>query len=214
MPLKYLYFLCLFFLLCGTSAFAQGRGVFLDEIHNVSPLFTVRVDVDQPDRVYAKNEFLRATVTSSEDGYLYLFYNEADGNVEMLYPNRFNKRNTILKNEPIAVPAQDSIFQIRIDAPFGDELLKAIVSKKPLMFFENLDLTGINMLTMRENEGKELVTSLKAMNNSDWATHQVRIRTVDPDIVDPDIPGAPTQKRKTRSFLLQRIILRLKNIRR
>ena len=208
MPLKYLYFLCLFFLLHSASAFAQGCGVFLDEIHNVRPLFTVRVDVDQPDRVYAKDELLRVSVVSSEDGYLYLFYRDAAGNVAMLYPNRFNKKSTILKNAPIAVPAQDSIFQIRMDAPFGDELLKAVVSKKPLVFFENLDLTGINMLPMSDKEGKELVASLKAMNNSDWAAHQVHIRTVELKNI-----AVPTQERKTRSFPLQRIILRLKNIR-
>jgi len=209
MPLKYLYFLCLFFLLHGISAFAQG--VFLDEIRNARSSFSVQVNVDQPDRVYAKDELLRVTVTSSEDGYLYLFYREAEGNVAMLYPNRFNKKNTILKNDPVVVPAQDSIFQIRVDAPFGDELLKAVVSKKPLAYFEDMDLTGMNMLPIGDNDGTELVTSLAAMNNADWATHQVRIRTVDPDA--PENIAVSTQERRTRSFPLQRIMFRLKNIR-
>jgi len=211
MPLKYLYFLWLFFLLHGTSAFAQGRGVFFDEIHNVRPLFTVRVNVNQPDRVYAKDELLRVTVTSSENGYLYLFYCEAEGNVAMLYPNRFNKKSTILKSEPITVPPPDGIYQIRMDAPFGEELLTAVVSKKKLEFFENLDLTGINMLPISEKEGQELVASLKAMATSDWATNHVRFRTVDPDA--PKNAVVPSLVRKTRSFPLQRLILRLRNVR-
>ena len=186
--------------------------MFLGEIYNACPSFAVQVDVDQPDRVYIKDEVLRATVTCSEEGYLYLFHRDAEGKVAMLYPNRFSKKNSIQKGETITVPAPGSIFQIRMDAPFGNELLKAVVSKEPLAFFDNLDLTGINMLPIGDEEGKELAKSVKGMKNSGWAVHQVSIRTVDPDA--PQNGGVVDTGKKTRIFSLQRIINRLKNIRR
>ena len=172
-------------------------------------LFAVRVEVDHPDHVYVKGDLLRVSVESNEDGYLYLFYRDAAGNVAMLYPNRFNRRNAIQKNEALTIPSPGSIFQIRIDAPFGEELLKAIVSKEPLAFFDNLDLTGINMLQIGEEEGTMLAKSVMTMQHSHWASHQVHIRTVDPDA--PQNVIAPTQERRARIAPLQRVMFRLKS---
>ena len=197
--------LCLF---VPVFSYAQGNGKFLDEIYNTRPSFAVRIEVDKPSRVYVKDEFLRTNVTTSKDGYLYLFYKDAEGNVAMLYPNRFNKKNAIQKGETVSIPTQGSIFQIRMSAPFGNELLKAVVSKEPLAFFDNMDLTGINMLPIGGEEGKELAKSAMALEKSDWAVHQVHIRNIDPDA--PPSVVAPTSNGRARNFPHQRIIARLK----
>ena len=205
--MKYVYPFFLF-LLCCTSALAQqSRGTFLGEMNNKHPSFAVRVNVDHADRVYVKDDLLQVSVESSEGGYLYLFYRDAVGNVTMLFPNRFQKKNLIQKNEPITVPAPGSIFQIRIDAPFGNELLKAIVSKEPLEFFADRDLTGINVLQINDEDGKNLAKSVMRIKKSDWEEHHVAIRTVDPDAIVPEQP----LKRQIKKSLLGRIIFRLKD---
>ena len=122
----------------------------------------------------------------------------------MLFPNRFNKKNLIRKNESITVPAASSIFQIRIDAPFGNELLKAVVSLKPLAFFDDLDLTGINAMPIGEEEGKMLAKSVMALAKSNWAEHQVGIRTVESRTVVPP-------ERNVKRPLLKRIMFRLQS---
>ena len=202
--MKYIYPVLLFFLF-STSAFAQNRGAFLGLLNNAHASFVVHIEVNHPDRVYTKDDLLQTTIESSEEGYLYLFCRNAEGNVAMLFPNRFKKNNVIRKNESITVPAEGSISQIRIDAPFGNELIKAVVSKKPLAFFGDLDLTGINTLVIGEEDGRELALSLKALEPLDWAEGQVFIRTVDPD--NPN----PTIKRTIKRPFLGRIIFRLKN---
>lgn len=167
--MKHVY--CLIFLLCGTSVFAQGgRGAFIEKMLNEQASFGVRVDVDRSDRTYVKDDLLQVTVKSSEDGYLYLFYRNAAGKVSVLFPNKFHKDNFIRKNETLPVPALASGFQIRIDAPFGAELLKAVVSKKQLT-----DIGGA-VTQVTEETGKLLLQSLEA-ETSDWAEHHVRIQT-------------------------------------
>ena len=202
-----------------TSRFSKIETIWTknDTLHNKSnehSLVTVRVEADHPDKVYAKDDLLRVTVESGEDGYLYLFYRDAAGNVIMLFPNRFQKKNFVQKNEPVTVPSPNSIFQIRIDAPFGNELLKAVVSQKPLEFFADLDLTGINALPIAEEDGKTLAKSVMAMKPSDWAEHHVVIRTVDSrdDSEDLTIAAVPEQslKGKPKKLFSCRMIFRAK----
>jgi len=209
--MKYVY--TLLFLLCGASTFAQAHGTFIEEISNERSGFVVQVEADHPDRVYAKGDLLRVTIESSEDGYLYIFYRDAAGNVTMLFPNRFQKRNLIRKNEPVTVPAPGSIFQIKIGAPFGNELVKAVVSKEPLEFFANMDLTGINVLQIAEEDGKTLAQSVMAMKQSDWAEHHVDIRTNDfrngPEDSTIAVVHGQSLKKIPKKPFLWRIIFRL-----
>src|SRR5439155_3522590 len=54
-------------------------------------------------------------------------------NVLCLYPNRFQSNNRIAGEKEITIPdPDDEKFKIRIGTPVGKELLKAIVTKKPL----------------------------------------------------------------------------------
>ena len=206
--MKYVYSFFLF-LLCNTSALAQQScGTFLGEINNKHSSFVVRVNVDHADRVYVKDDLLRITVESSAAGYLYLFHRDAVGNVTMLFPNRLQKKNLVQKNEPVTVPAPGSIFQIRIDAPFGNELLKAVASQEPLEFFAEMDLTGINTLRIDDEDGKKLAKSVMSMKKTDWTEHHIDIRTVDSRNAST-LTAVPHQMAK-KSFL-GRIILRPKD---
>ena len=95
----------------------------------------------------------------------------------MLFPNQFQKDNFVRKNAAVTVPTQGSNFQIRIDAPFGDELLKAVVSKKPLTYIDTTAFTGANATPVNEGTAKNFSKSFEK-ETPDWAEHQVRIQTV------------------------------------
>ena len=187
--MKYFYAYCVFFLLCGTSVFGQSRGAFPEEIVNANAAFSVQVEVDRPDRVYAGGELLAATVTSSEDGHLYLFYRDADANVSVLFPNRFQKDNRISRNERTPVPGPGAGFQIRIGVPFGHELLKAVVSKKPLPFIDNaMDFAKYVTPEVSDNVGNNIAGALEREAKTDWAEHEIHIRTVKSREVNPPPP--------------------------
>jgi hypothetical protein len=108
------------------------RGVIIEEVRNDQPAFMVRVDVDHPDRVYRHGDEMRVSVVSEKAGYLYLLYCDAEGKMYSLFPNHVDQDNRIPAGQPILVPGPDPKFRLRIGPPFGQEVLKAIVSLAPL----------------------------------------------------------------------------------
>lgn len=165
---------------------ARGFDVEAD-LRNDRPAFVVRVSVDQKDRIYEKGELMKVTVRSQRSGYLYLMYKQADGSSKCLFPNVYESDNRIKADEDITIPTSDQGFKLRCNAPFGEELLVAVVSGRPLRVEE----LGVQSLT------KEIVTSVdlerfaEAMRKGmyaegstpagsvdQWAEHSVRITTV------------------------------------
>ncbi|MDR1384578.1 MAG: caspase family protein, partial [Planctomycetaceae bacterium] len=155
-----------------------SRGAFVEEISNERSSFAVRVNVNHADRIYAKDDLLQATVESSEDGYLYLLYRDASGNVSVLFPNKFQKDNFIRKNNAAVVPATESNFKIRIDAPFGEEMLKAVISQKPLTYMDNMMFSQSAATPVNEETAKSFSKSF-SKETPDWAEHQVNIQTTE-----------------------------------
>jgi len=109
----------------------NAHGAFVEEVRNDHAPFYVRVDVDQPSRVYRVGDTMSVTVKSAREGYLYLFYFMADGKINCLFPNQYQTDNRIPAGQLIVVPKQDAEFRIRIGPPCGAEILKAVVSLEP-----------------------------------------------------------------------------------
>jgi len=148
--------------------------------------FAVRVEVDHADRIYrgppagpdGQGELMRVTVTSEKAGYLYLIYRSADGNWSMLFPNKIQKDNKIAANQQIHVPHPDAEFQLRVGPPYGNELLKAIVSlvpRKPKDFGVP-SLTTKDVTPLPPARVKGVLVELKE-DPANSAQHQVQIAT-------------------------------------
>jgi hypothetical protein len=108
---------------------------------NEFPSWMVRVSVDRDSRTYKLEETVKVTVVSEKAGYLYLFNINSNGEVSCLFPNKFQSRNDIEANQPVVVPdPKDTSWHITIRKPLGHELLKAVVTHKPLKAFGGLAL--------------------------------------------------------------------------
>ena len=195
--------------LFGTSVFGQvqSRGVFLQKFNNNNPAFPVQVEVDSRDGEYVEGEVIKAIVTSNEDGYLYLFYRDADAKVTVLFPNQYQRDNRIQRNEPLPVPGPDAGFRIKVGPPFGYELLKAVVSKKPLPFIDGTVEAKFNiapLATVDDTAGNTIAQAMERQAEDDWAEHEINIRTVPgrrPNVgggnnnnIPPPSPGTGTAK--------------------
>jgi len=176
--------LCLLLLVAGTSpAFAAGdpRAVVVEEIRNEAPCFAVRVSVDHADRVYRGGETMQVNVVSEQDGYLYLFYCDAAEKISCLFPNRLQSNNFIRADQRVNVPAADSRFRLRIAAPFGNELLKAVVCREPLKELELESLTKGDVTPIDLSKAVRAVQVELADRPSTWAEHHVQITTLPPN---------------------------------
>lgn len=154
------------------------RGAFVEEIRNDSSPHQVRVSVDHANHEYRAGESMVVTMRSSRPGFAYLFYAMADGKASCLFPNRFQKDNRIRADQDTIVPGADAGYHIRIGEPFGQEVLKLIVSEKPLRAFDDPQFIAsiaapVTLAAVRGAFVQELRPDSRA-----WAEHFVKIRTL------------------------------------
>jgi hypothetical protein len=159
----------------------------IEEVRNDQPAFMVRVDVNHPNRVYRHGDEMQVSVASEKAGYLYLIYCDAEGKVYSLFPNQVDQDNQIPAGQPIHVPGPDPKFRLRIGPPFGQEVLKAIVSLAPL------GQDQVKALTSRDQQAKlEGVKSAYEGIKSqpaEWAEHYVTTFTMPAQ--GGALPGSP-----------------------
>jgi uncharacterized caspase-like protein len=115
----------------------QSRKIFVEGT-NQTPSWMVRVDVDNPDRVYHEKEQIVVKVVSEKDGYLYLFNIDPAGEIDCLFPNHVHSDNAIKAGQKIVVGSDR--FRFKVGPPTGKELIKAIVTKAPLTAAKPEDL--------------------------------------------------------------------------
>jgi hypothetical protein len=165
----------------GGAETTDPRDLAVEEVRNDAPAFMVRVDVDKPDRIYTAGDEMRVRVVSARDGYLYLLYCDAGGNVSCLFPNAFGQDNRISAMRPVVVPPPPgpggSTFRLRIGPPYGREVLKAIVSLEPM------EAGALGRLMSAEPARARLAgvrgVFVEEVKPADWAEHHVEIITRD-----------------------------------
>ncbi|PHR95734.1 MAG: hypothetical protein COA78_29640 [Blastopirellula sp.] len=158
----------------------RPRGLAVEQkIRNENPSFIVRVDVDHDDNVYVDRDLMYVDVVSEKDGYLYLFYVQADEKILCVFPNKIQKNNAIQAHCKTTVPAETADFNLRVGAPFGEERLVAIVSLAPLSpkDFGVKSLTNLHATPIQKIDlFKAIDVELKEKPN-EWAEHHVSITT-------------------------------------
>lgn len=78
------------------------------------------------------SEEIRYFVTSTIDGYLYLFHIDAEKNVLRIFPNQYQREARVAAGAAREVPAPGAPFKFEASPPFGLETTFAIVTSVPL----------------------------------------------------------------------------------
>lgn len=167
--------------LMAQDASKDPRAVIVEEIRNESPSFLVRVSVDHADRVYRDGEVMSVSVSSEQAGYLYLFYCDAGKQTSCLFPNKHQTDNYIPAGRAVQVPAAASSFRLRITKPYGHEVLKAVVAKRPLKALELASLTKGDVTPIDLAKAVRAVQVEYAALPAEWAEHHVQITTLAPE---------------------------------
>jgi hypothetical protein len=141
----------------GPTAQAGPRGIAVEAV-NPMPSFAVRVDVGRADRTYKEGAELHVRVRSQKAGHLYLFYIDAGEKVSCIFPNVLQPDNRIAAETNVAVPAPAAAFRFRIRAPFGREVLKAVVTQRPIAALSIKELTKANATPITPAQFKSIFT--------------------------------------------------------
>jgi hypothetical protein len=161
------------------AADAVSRKIFVHGT-NESPASMVRVEVDRQDRTYKVGEQMKVKVVSEQDGYLYLFNVDPEGEIECLFPNSFQTQNQIKANQEVEIGTGNT-FVLRIGAPVGKDLIKAIVTKEPLKsgkLDELIDSKNARPRTVKAQLAKtivvEAITGDPTLGNSPETVEKIR----------------------------------------
>jgi hypothetical protein len=94
----------------------------------------VEVTTDRPGAgaAYRLGEEIRYFVTSTTDGYLYIFHVDAQNAATQLYPNDYQPEARIAVGAALEVPPAGAPFRLEASPPFGLETTVAIVAPAPL----------------------------------------------------------------------------------
>lgn len=133
------------------------------------PGFTV--DIWTNKKSYHVGEEIRFYFRSDLDCYLTMIDYEPNGNVKVLFPNRFYRNNFIKAGKTYMIPGREYGFKLNIEPPTGIERVKAIATTKPLCLFD-LDFTKdffapVERTNMRGMRGISI--ALDRLPNFSWA---------------------------------------------
>jgi hypothetical protein len=96
------------------------------------PALAVDVSVEKP-RVRINQDYLRFTVTSPRDGYVYvLVVGTNPSDFLLLFPNGADRNNRIAANAPLTLPRAS--WQMKATGPPGTDRFVVIVSERPRDF--------------------------------------------------------------------------------
>ena len=159
-----------------TPVTSAGRSA-LEAIRNSQPAFLVRAELNKKTRSYREGDSLSIRVASEVDACIYVVYQEADGKMYLVFPNRLQPVNRIHGHQAVQIPDESDLFRWRIQAPFGREVVKVIASKEPLqeLAAPELQKQRFNPLPSDKLKGVEL--ELGKAQAGDWAEHDIDLTT-------------------------------------
>jgi hypothetical protein len=147
----------------------------------------VRLDKGGNNPLYLEGEKQRITVSVNQDAYVYIFNIQANGAVTVLLPNGFSGGAPFLRaNETRTFPPNGAGYELTIAAPFGQEKILALASKRQLDLGQVVPQVRSNSFVTATVQGQEglaraLAVTVTPLPPQDWVTDvadfQTRSRT-------------------------------------
>ncbi len=147
------------------------------------PGYEIRIDM--PDRqlgldktIYHPGEKIKLSFLVTKDSYINVFNIDEDGNVCLLYPNKFVKSNFIKAGEMFEFPGEAEI-DLKVVLPEGDstsesrketmELIHIIATKNALLFTpeESVEI-GVNEYFFNIGKSKDVIRRLAKLKRDEW----------------------------------------------
>jgi hypothetical protein len=138
----------------------------------------VWVDKDPGKRgnaVYQIGEPIFIYVSVNQDAYVYLFNINADGRIDPILPNAYERDNFLRAGETRRYPPAGARYRYTVTGPEGEDRILAVASKRPLSIQEILDVEG-NRVRVQGAEGlaRALSIIIEPIPDKDWVTDVAR----------------------------------------
>ena len=174
-------FLFALVLLIGGAAMAQAKISPQGIIVNPTPGdLSVRVWIDKDsghsgNAVYQVGEPIRISVKVNRDAYVYLFNINADGSIDLILPNAYDRNNRLRAGQVRTYPPSGARYRFSITGPEGVNYVLALASFKPLTMGDVADIrSGRARVRGLSNLSHSLSIIVRPVPNREWATDALR----------------------------------------
>jgi Domain of unknown function (DUF4384)/PEGA domain len=143
----------------------------------------VRVDKGGTNPLYIEGEKQRISVSVNQDAYVYVFNLQANGQISVLLPNGFSGGTPFLRaNETRTFPPSGAGYELTIAAPFGQEKILALASKRQLELSQIVPQVRTGSFVTATVQGQEglaraLAVTVTPLPPQDWVTDAVDFQT-------------------------------------
>lgn len=86
--------------------------------------------------VYGEGETVEIYARPSEAAYVTVFNTNARGETTVVFPNRFREQNFVRAGSVLQVPGLGAQWSLRVSAPYGANLIKAVATKQPVSLLD------------------------------------------------------------------------------
>ncbi|HRX79423.1 MAG TPA: DUF4384 domain-containing protein [Pirellulaceae bacterium] len=148
-----------------------------NDLFNDQPSFLVAAQVNSPNRDYREGDVLNLQVVAEEDAYLYILYQQADGQTFQVFPNKFQPDNLVKARQSVRVPAETDLFRWVVGAPYGEETIKVIATKEPVDVLANPDFIKSRFNPVEKETLKGIEVELGKAEPVRWAETDVTLHT-------------------------------------
>jgi hypothetical protein len=99
-----------------------------------TPAFTLEVWPNSDTAAYFDGDEMKINLLAGQDCYFKVYHIDVNGQMQLIYPNQYNRDNRLRANTPRTIP--ESPVYYPLSAPYGVETILAVASAEP---FQNLE---------------------------------------------------------------------------
>ncbi|MFZ5830934.1 MAG: DUF4384 domain-containing protein [Planctomycetota bacterium] len=139
--------------------------------------FLVMAQVNHPNLDYREGDNFSVRVASEEEAFVYVLYQQADGKIYQIFPNKHQPNNRLAARQAVEIPASDDLFRWVVGSPFGKERVKVIASKSELDVLADPKFRTQRFSPVSVQSFKGIELELGDEEPAQWAETDVEIHT-------------------------------------
>jgi hypothetical protein len=146
----------------------------LSALENQDSDLKVQIDVADGRRDFRKGEKIVYNIKCNKNCYLYVINADSQGNVNLMFPNRFNQNNLVAGQTQIELPTHEmriKDFEFQVFPPLGEETVKVIASDRKLDL-QSFDLNNFEAI-FQTVQGSPLSIESRSRNFADELTETI-----------------------------------------
>ncbi|MEZ5932622.1 MAG: DUF4384 domain-containing protein [Alphaproteobacteria bacterium] len=112
---------------------------------------------------YPRNSTLNVSAATSQDAYVYCYYQDADLNVARIFPNQYDADPYVMAGQSVTIPSAEAGFEIYLDRPGAEEQIACLASEVELGLRLPPALKAADLVPLPVNSIDEIVDTYRQL---------------------------------------------------